>query len=139
MLPTLPSQELAEKARCRPPIAARLNHDVEHVTVLVDGTPHIVAPSLFRHKELVQIPRVTQPTALGPKPPGVERTEPLTPLPNRLVGDDDASLGQQVLNIPAAESEQPDGVTDCLRRKSIAAMAGRMTGHPPTLPASRST
>ena len=77
------------------------------------------------------MPCVAHPTAPAPKPTGVDRTEPLAPLPNSLVGDGDAPLSQQIFHIPEAEPEaviQPDGVTDDLRRKPITVIAGPLAG-----------
>ena len=46
---------------------------------------------------------------------GVDRTEPLAPLPNRLVGDRHASLREEIFSIAEAEAEsivEPDRVAD---------------------------
>ena len=48
--------------------------------------------------------------------------ELLTPASHGLVGDDDATLGQDQLDIPQAEAEdmvEPDGVADDLGRKPM--------------------
>ena len=47
----------------RAPIAARLDKDVDDVTILVDRTPQIVPTALDRHKEFVQIPGVAHPSS----------------------------------------------------------------------------
>ena len=55
------------------------------------------------------------------------RTEGPTPLPNRLVGDGDAPLGEEIFSISEAQTEpvvEPDGVTDDFRRESVAVVAG---------------
>jgi hypothetical protein len=47
--------------------------------------------------------------------PGVRRTEPPTPLPNRLVGHGDAPLSKKIFDIAEAQTEtmvEPNGVTD---------------------------
>jgi hypothetical protein len=51
--------------------------------------------------------------------------ELLAPAPNGLMGDDDATLGQQEFNISIAEAEhviQPDSMSDDLGGKAIAVM-----------------
>ena len=66
-----------------------------------------------------------------------QRPEVSTPPSDGLVGDDDASLGEEILRIAEAQREaviQLDGVTDDLGRESIAVIAERLAGHPPTLP-----
>ena len=80
--------------------------------------------TLNRDEQLVQMPGVTHPTAAAPKTSSVHRAEPLTPLPDGLIGDRDVPSGQQVLHISEAETEpmvEPDGVADDFGRKSIAA------------------
>ena len=69
------------------PIPVRLHEDVQDVTVLVDRAPQILSATLDRDEHLVEMPGVSHPTAAAPQPPRVDRTEPLAPLPNRLVGD----------------------------------------------------
>ena len=123
---SLALQQLPEESDSGAPIPARLHEDVEDVAVLVDGAPQILSASLQRHKQLVEMPRVAHPTTPLPKPPCVDRTKPLAPLPNSLVGDDDASLIQQIFHIPEAEPKamiQPDGMTDDRGRKPIAVIA----------------
>jgi hypothetical protein len=64
------------------------------------------------HEQFVQVPRVTQASLPAPEDPGVRRTEPPTPLPNRLVGDGDAPLSEEIFGIAEAQAEpvvEPDG------------------------------
>ena len=70
-------------------------------------------------------------------PPSVVEPERQTPRPDRLVGDHDPALSQQVLHITKAETEtmvEPDGVTDNFRGKSVSAGAGRLARLRATLP-----
>ena len=75
------------------PIPSRLHEDVQDVTVLIHGAPHVLLATLDRDEHLVEMPGVSHPTASAPQPPRVDRTEPLAPLPNRLVGDSMTSRG----------------------------------------------
>ena len=75
------------------PVAPRLYQDVEHVAVLVHRSPEILLPTLDVHEQLVEMPGVAHPTPPAPERPRVDWTERATPLPNRLVGDRDGSLG----------------------------------------------
>ena len=78
----------------------------------------------------------------APEDPGVRRTEPPTPLPNRLVRHGDAPLREEIFGIAEAHTEpvvEPDGVTDDVRRESVAVVAGGRARHRPTLPAAAST
>ena len=38
--------------------------------------------------------------------PSIVRTEPLTPLPYHLIGNDDSALGEKILDIPEADAER---------------------------------
>jgi hypothetical protein len=114
-----------------------LNQDVDHVSILIDGPPEVVPLALDIHEELVQVPDVSQLPLPAPEPPGVAWAELPTPLPDRLVGDDDSSLRQEFLNVSEAQAEavvQPDGVTDDLRRKPVSAVAASIGIHQPSLP-----
>ena len=113
-------QQFPKEARGRPAIAPRLHEDVDDVAVLVHRPPEVLPLSLDGHEQLVQIPRVAHSPASAPQPPRVVEPERLTPLPNRLVGDGDAALGQQVFCIAKAKTEtmiEPDGVADDFGRE----------------------
>src|SRR2546427_10453371 len=120
-------QQLPEEAFGGTPVAPWLNEDVDHVAVLVDGPPEIVLATLDIHEQFVQVPGVAQASLPVPQDTGVLRTEPPTPLPNRLVGYGDAPLSEEIFGIAEAQTEpvvEPDGVTDDLRRESVAVVAG---------------
>ena len=124
------------------PIPTRLQEDVQDVTVLVYCAPQILLAPLDRDEHLVEMPGVSHPTAPAPQLPGVDRTEPLAPLPNRLVGDHHASLREEIFSIAEAETEsivEPDRVADDVGWESISVIAGRLTPHRPTLPLVAST
>ena len=85
-----------------------------------------MAPSLYRHKEFVQIPGVAHPAPSAPELPGVFEPERLTPLADGFVRDADAPLGEQIFYIAEAQAEaviQPDGVADDLGGKAVSAVA----------------
>ena len=66
----------------------------------------------------------------------------LAPLPNRLLGHDDAPLDERIFRVAEAQREsmvQPDGVADDLKRESMPVIAGELARHRPTLPAVAST
>ena len=99
------------------------------------GMPTAVMP--FYGRTPVEMPGVSQPPAPAPQPPRVDRTEPLAPLPNRLVGDRHASLREEIFGIAEAEAEpmvEPDRVADDVGQESISMIAGRLAPHRPTLP-----
>ena len=108
-------QQLPKESDGCSPIPVRLHEDVQDVTVLVYRAPQILVATLDRDEHLVEMPGVSHPTAAAPQPPRVDRTEPLAPLPNRLVGDRHASLREEIFSIAEAEAEpivEPDRVAD---------------------------
>ena len=124
------------------PIPVRLREDVQDVTVLVYRAPQILLATLDRDEHLVEMPSVSHPTASAPQPPRVDRTEPLAPLPNRLVGDRHASLREEIFGIAEAEAEsmvEPDRVADDVGWESLSVIAGQRALHRPTLPLVAST
>ncbi|HUN40245.1 MAG TPA: hypothetical protein VMU81_08155 [Acetobacteraceae bacterium] len=85
-------------------IAPGLNEDVEHDAILSDGTPEIVLHALDADEDIVHVPLVPRP---GPATQAVGKTcgEFLAPASHRLVGNDNATLGQEQFNVPQAEAE----------------------------------
>ena len=67
----MPLQQLAEEAFGGSPIATRLDEDIDHVTILIHGTPEILTPALDRHEDLIQVPRVAQTTLAALQSTGV--------------------------------------------------------------------
>ena len=119
-------QQFPEETGGRLAITPRLDEDVDEVTVLVNRPPEIPSAALDLHKQLVEIPGIAQAPTPSPQRPRVLRTKGLTPLPNRLVGNDDATLREQVLGIAETQAEpviQPDGVADDFRWKSVSSVA----------------
>jgi hypothetical protein len=136
------AKDPTEDTRGRLPIAPRLDQNVEHVTVLIDGTPEVVQPTPDCHEDLIEMPGVAQATLSSLERAGILGTELETPLPNGLVGDLHAALCQEILYVPEAQREpvvEPDGMADDLGRKSLSPVAGRTLIHGSSLPARRST
>ena len=74
---------------------------------------------------LVEVPFVAWPGPAAAQRSAEGLAEFLAPAPDRLIGNDNASLGQKQLDIPQAEAEhvvQPDGVADDLGGKAMAVM-----------------
>ena len=67
------------------------------------------------------------------QPMRVMGSELVAPEADRLVGDEDASPGQQILDVPVAWIEaaiEPDGLSDDLRRKPVAPVLSSRVFHP---------
>ena len=98
-------QQLTEETFSRTPIAARLEQDVDHVAVLVNGTPGILPLPLDGHEEFVEVPRIAQATLSPLEGTGVRGAELQTPQSDGLVGDDDPPLCQEIFDISKAQAE----------------------------------
>jgi hypothetical protein len=66
-----------------------LNQDVDHVAVLIHGSPEIVLLVIDPNENFVQVPAVAQATLTLLQTSSVAGTELLTPNSNRFIGDDD--------------------------------------------------
>ncbi len=78
---------------------------LEHLSFVIDGAPEIVFHPVDLHENLVEMPPTMPeiPHRLDAAAPNLGRedgAEPLPPKPHRLMGDVDASLVQQVLDVP---------------------------------------
>ena len=134
---TLTLEQLSKEALCGAPITTRLDEDVDHIAVLVDGTPEILTLALDADEELVQVPRIAQSPFSPPQCPRVLGADLSAPVANALVGDGDSTLRQEILDVSEAQAEpviQPDGVADDLGWEPVAAVAGCAAVHLPTLP-----
>ena len=101
----------------------RLDQDVDHVAILIHGTPEILLLAVDSNEDLIQVPVVAQPSLSSLQFPSIVRTELLTPLPDRLIGHDDSALGEKILDISEAQAEamiSPDRIADDLGRETIA-------------------
>ena len=78
-------------------IPSRLHEDVDDVAVLVHGTPQVLLATVQGDEQLIEMPRVSEAPAPVPEPSGIRAAERVTPPSDRLIGDRDAPLGQQVL------------------------------------------
>ena len=133
---SLPLQQLAEESFGGFPITARLDEDIEHITILIYRAPGVLAFALYLYKDLVQVPRVTETTLSTLQSPSVFRRQLDTPKSDRFIGNGDAALSQKIFDIAQAQAKsvvEPDGVADDFGRKSISAVARRVPFHPPSL------
>src|SRR3954454_15888420 len=85
-------------------------------------------------QHLVHVPRVARPRTPAPELIGIGLSECPAPLPDRFVGDDDATGAQQLFDVPVAEAEavvQPDAMTHNFGWKTMVCVAlrSRGTGH----------
>ncbi len=76
-------------------------------------------------EEFIDVPGVTESALFPTQSAGIGRSEFLTPVSDRFVGDKDSSLREQVFYVSKAQGEpmvEPDSVTDDFRRKAVASI-----------------
>ena len=99
--------------------------------MLIDGSPQPVAFAADLQRHLVQMPLVAGAYSSSTQPCSEGGAEFGAPLSDRLVADDDATLGEQILNVAEAEVEaevQPYGMSDDLGREAIASIGRPVSG-----------
>jgi hypothetical protein len=116
-------QQPLEEALSGVAIAPRLNENVEHDAILIDGSPKIVLHALDSDENFIHVPLVPWPWSAASQAVGETRAEFLAPASHRLVGNNDAALSQYQLNISQAEAKhvvQPNRVADNLGGEPMA-------------------
>lgn len=114
-------------------ITARLNQDVDDISVLIHGTPEVLPLTIDRDKEFIQMLGIAEATLSSLQSPSIIRTELLTPLSDSLVRDDDSAFGKKIFDIAKTQTEavvNPDGMTDDVRRKPVSVVAVSAGFHP---------
>jgi hypothetical protein len=90
-----------------------LDKDIQHLAVLIHGPPQIVTLPSDGDKDLIHIPRVPWTPLAMTQLLGERRPEFQAPLTDCFVADGYPPLGQQLFNIPEAETKamvEPDSV-----------------------------
>ena len=103
--PPLTSQEFAKEALRCPTVASRLHKNIDHVAVLIDGTPQIVPLTIDRDEHFVQKPSIAESTMPSSQSPCVVWSELSAPAAYGLAGDPNSPLRQQILDISQADTE----------------------------------
>ena len=112
-------------------IASVLDQDVQHDSVLVDGSPQPVPLPADLERHLVQMPLVAGSYASSTQPCRIRGSKLGAPLADGFVADDDPAFGEEIPNVTKAEVEaeaQPDGVGDDVGREAVAAIRRTSAG-----------
>jgi hypothetical protein len=119
---TLTAQQSSKESFCRRLIAMRLDQNVDHVAVLIHGTPDILLLAVDSHEDLVHVPMVTQSSLVSLQFPHSQRRTSDT-----AVGWSHTTqgfpLGQEIFDISKAQAEAmvgPNRITDDLGSETIA-------------------
>ena len=97
-------QQLTQQSEGSSLVTMPLHQHVEDLALAVDGPPQIHGPTGDLHEHLVQMSTTARRTATAPQAPGEQWPEARDPDPDGLVGDDDAALGQQLLDVAQAQA-----------------------------------
>ena len=127
-----PFEQLAEEFLRGLLVPATLDQNVQHVAVLIHGTPQVMPCPMDSEKHLVQVPLVARPRTPAPELIGIGLSKFPAPLPDRFVGDDDATGEQQLFDIPVAEAKavvQSDAMTHNFGWKTMVFVALRSRGN----------
>jgi len=109
-----------------PSLPLALDQDVEHMAVLIHGSPKIMALTSNSEEHLIQMPFVTRSGPAAAQLIGIGLAELAAPLPNSLIGYNHATDKQEFLHIAVAEAEteiEPHRVADDLGRKAVVLIA----------------
>ena len=104
-------------------VAFGLDQAVQDLAFSVDRSSKIHPPAADLYKHLVQMPTIIRSWPEASEPLCIAVSELENPTTHSLVGDFEAALGQQILDVSEAQREaaiEPYGVLDDLRRESVA-------------------
>ena len=107
-------------------ISAFGDQNIDHVSILIDGPPQIEALTLDGDEEFIDVPDVAESSLFPTQSSGVGRSEFLTPIADRFVGDENPSLCEQVFYVAKAQGEsmiEPNSVTDDFWRETVASIS----------------
>jgi hypothetical protein len=119
-------------------IPSFLHENVQHLAILINRAPEIMAFSMNRDKHFINVPCVSQASLATSQLFGKEGAEFQTPLAHGFVTDAHPTTGQEIFDITKTKTEtmvEPYGVGDNLRRKSVATIKGNLRTHTSSLPA----
>jgi hypothetical protein len=125
-------QQTLEEALGSRAVSSILHQNVEYHPVLVDRAPQIVQHTADADEHLIQVPGIAGLRSSPAQPPREIGTEVQAPMSDALVCHDDASFGQDQLDVAQAEAEYvipPDGIADDLGRKPMPRICRGLVGH----------
>jgi hypothetical protein len=122
-----PLQQLPKARLRRPRVPPALDQDTQDMPVLIHRTPAVMACPVNRQVHFIQMPRVAGSGAPVPECIRIGLAGRAAPLPDRLIGHDDAASEEELFHIAVAEAEpttEPDAMTNDLRRTSVMLVSG---------------
>jgi len=118
-------RELTHQPECRPLVAPALNQHIENLALVIDGAPQVHPFASNPDHHLVEVPSIARPWAAPPQLSCDPGPEFQNPAPHRFIGNLQAALGQEILNVAVAQCEpevQPNCVLDNRGREAVPAI-----------------
>lgn len=112
-------------------VPSTLDQNVDDIAILVYSSPEVVNLPANRDEDFVDVPGIAKSPFTTLEASTIQRSELQAPASDGLVGNRDASFGEQILDIREAQAEatiQPDGMTDDLGREAVSALS-TLTSH----------
>jgi hypothetical protein len=104
-------------------IASVVDHDIEHVAVLIHRPPQIVTFALHRENDFVHVLLVLSPGMPGAQPTGIGWPRFLAPIPHGVACQQHPAFGHRLFDVAAIQVEteiQASTVADDLGREPMA-------------------
>ena len=118
-------QRLTKKAFSGSTISTFGDQNVNHVSILIDCSPQVVALASDLNEQFIDVPDVPKSSPLPSQSAGIGRSKLPTPVSDRLVGDQDSSLRKQVFYVSKAQRKpmvEPNSVADDFWRETVASI-----------------
>jgi len=96
------AEQLAHQLDGRSPVSTTLDHDLEDLALVVDRTPQIHVLARDPDDHFVEVPAIARSRTAPSQAPSDRRSEFEHPTANALVGEVEATLGKQLLDIAIA-------------------------------------
>ncbi len=107
---TMPLHQFIEEFQCCSFVSPFRDNGFQHLTFVINGPPKIMPLAIYLHKDLVHMPlpfgvcsKLLNTLSSGLR--SKHRTKPVPLIPDSFVAHVDASLVQQVFDIPKRERE----------------------------------
>ncbi len=129
-------QQLTEEALGGFLIPATLNQNVQHVAILVHGSPQVMILATDLDEYFIEVPLVARAGTSSTQLISVCLAELQAPFSDRLIGNDNATHSHNLFDIAKAQSEaevEPHCVADDLSGETVAAIERRSSVHQPIM------
>jgi hypothetical protein len=113
-------------------VSPTLHENIQHIAILIDCSPEVVALTMNRQEDFVQVPLAARPGTTAPELIGIPLADLPAPLPDRLIGHGNPAGKEPFLDVPIAEAKpviEPRAVADHLCGNAVMCVAvGRGRG-----------